>query len=1522
MKQPMIDLSQVFLTPLASSIGSFIKVVGSGTGLGKSYSCILSLKKYIAQLKMDNSDKSVLSIFTAPQHNQISFPESVTQELEKLKTAVIRVKPISSVALSNIDSEINAYDAVRTLFFNSDGRTTNALYNGLMTASKAIDVKSKGSQNPTNFQQILTYISFGKTNIDGILGKLEQNKSFNENPEDMDFEARIEMYERQKSFEEQRDKLQDRLKLLADNLQLILLNSYKNPAFYEEINKGLSKQSLKEFREVSATFYPFLHYQLSGESHALMGMTVAKLLTRHHVFTPTFVRGRNFLKWSVRTATAEDIINDTSEFSIKSREELNTADEQAGVVDFQPSCRKLFDAEVHIYLDESDSSKSTISDILHKNLDDRGIIQAIGALAKESGSVLYDPQHRPLLDRVPNTDLEAYRYLTSGDFDDSIERQVGKDILRKIQDTILHYVSSTNWDNTKRDQCSLENDLNEDIRFIARAMLSAPYCTVEAGIDRSIFEMTSAFGGEMFGFIGSRNIDRYVVTATPSSIRITEPEYLTKDQQFISLRSLFLLITINWFIFLSLSRRPGGQKADEKLRSQIIEHVNNLLNSGDSKTASHHVDSFKKFVKSLYSKNSGGLFSVAKPFRHKSPNKRDDQTYHTECALESIVRSSLLGERNSGVFSPMNVDVDELLGESTEFFSQEQMKPVDINYGYRRANTIFGMAQIDNQDYMIAQDKSHVVFPIKYRREAAESYLIKLVSGEQRRVCCFLMSATGAYENSHIPAWSMDALQCLAEENDLTFLKMERDDYAITAAKQQERGDLKEISFKSLDDLASGDFHHIARFAENSCLQKYRENNEEGVDGISDRIIYQLQTLSNRHKRRELDNILKGLDYIHNQSDYGYIENQPRFALTLAQTHQKFSAIVNLLSRWGMRGETRRYSITNVLSNGSGNGGTSAGYGIYRLSTLGGASKFEAKPRDTLIICYSSALDKALAKIYKEQIKNPNSAEFRLKEMLGMKPDQVLPDASATDFNAMNYFLSNYHECNVYIVSAYQSAARGINLIVNKNTKLLGSIQRQIKKETDIDSMSLKKRFQERDLDFIFMAAPPFYSEIRLNLSGDMGSKASQERYFANCDRYFHYLEWAARRFHDQPEKQLKNTEIDLMSPIEDPDADEYFNQQHAISIFSALQQGLGRIERTNAEQKQIVFLCDGVNEVIHDGIHAITHGHDDKSIDQLVGAMSVVNSNLVRKVLSGEIHLPLKSSDNSVISIETQRNRFENLKRESFLKAIQRYRDFETANEVDENTLLEIEFYEAFRSVVIWTEGYQSYMAALEKVVDRMPKGLKRNYSRILKLMFNRYEKPLDDYLSISGTPIDLNKQFENKIHAIANPYCTEVDGQYIYPAPWFMPDLEGNYGEFVTKLAIEKLTQNGSAIARLDRFNSELARKGYELADFFVRAGNCILAVDAKHYMSLRSQFVGRKEDYDWTLHFNKKLQRNQERLEFLEENIQVKLAAINSAQTDRGLALVKTIGIRCYLINSESNLDSIASQLGALISVGGEK
>ena len=692
-------------------------------------------------------------------------------------------------------------------------------------------------------------------------------------------------------------------------------------------------------------------------------------------------------------------------------------------------------------------------------------------------------------------------------------------------------------------------------------------------------------------------------------------------------------------------------------------------------------------------------------------------------------------------------------------------RPIDINFSYQKETTIYGMAQIENQDYLISRDKSHVVFPIKYRREAAEAYLIKLVSGKKRRVCCFLMSATGSYENSHIPAWSMEALECLSNDGDLNFLRMTEGDYQVTAEKQKEREKDKTIEFQSLENIQDCDFMNLSEIKRRDLLQKLNESDDGSVDGVSDSIVRQLQTLFNRHKKDELNNLFKGLDVVHNNADYGDDGNDTKFALALTQTNRNLFAMLSLFiqSNGGfLKADNRRYELKNLLGReATGSGG---GFGIFELKTKPTGNKFATNKngKSTLIICYSTAFDKALSKIYKEQVKNPNSPEYKIKKLLGMNPEKTLADDSDTDFNAMNYFLNNIHGYNVYIVSAYQSAARGINLIVNKETGL--SLSRKRKKHLSTDLFTTDPKIEhERDLDYIFMASPPYYSELQLNRSDGSSRKASQQRFFASCDKYLHYIEWLARKSHKTLETPKLSTSVDLMSPLEDVDVETYFEQQHHISLFSALQQGLGRIERTNAEQTQTVYLCAGVNEVINNGIRAITEGHDDKNVDQLIGAMSVVNANLIRNVLAQSLSFPALITDNGSISIEAKRHKFEQLKRGYFLKAIKKYREFDNLTDVDEQTKLEIEFYEAFRSTTIWTHGYEPYIQNLEAVLEKMPSGLKRGYRQIVSLLFMKYDAPLTDYLALSGSYLDLRKLYNEKEHAVVDPYCTQVGHLYL---------------------------------------------------------------------------------------------------------------------------------------------------------------
>jgi hypothetical protein len=110
------DLCQIFMTPLNEAVRSFIKIIGygtglrkangamtpmdqvvrpfikiveSGAGLGKTYGAIESFSGYIKS----NPKEKTLSLFTSPQHNQISFPDLIKNKFTKNGVQVIKTKP-------------------------------------------------------------------------------------------------------------------------------------------------------------------------------------------------------------------------------------------------------------------------------------------------------------------------------------------------------------------------------------------------------------------------------------------------------------------------------------------------------------------------------------------------------------------------------------------------------------------------------------------------------------------------------------------------------------------------------------------------------------------------------------------------------------------------------------------------------------------------------------------------------------------------------------------------------------------------------------------------------------------------------------------------------------------------------------------------------------------------------------------------------------------------------------------------------------------------------------------------------------------------------------------------------------------------------------------------------------------------------------------------------------------------------------------------------------------------------------
>lgn len=191
----------------------------------------------------------------------------------------------------------------------------------------------------------------------------------------------------------------------------------------------------------------------------------------------------------------------------------------------------------------------------------------------------------------------------------------------------------------------------------------------------------------------------------------------------------------------------------------------------------------------------------------------------------------------------------------------------------------------------------------------------------------------------------------------------------------------------------------------------------------------------------------------------------------------------------------------------------------------------------------------------------------------------------------MDYLLSDAHGHHVLIVSAYQSAARGINLIVNNQPSAL--------------------LHQKRDLDALFVCAVPYYSELNTNINPDSLHHTVAQRYFFHrCKKYFYRIEELARRAHKEGEAKYSSEDIDLFIADNDP-INTYFLEQHHIALMSILMQGVGRIERTDAHQTQYLYLSADVDQIIKDGMQAVRKDLNRLEKIQMSKGLSMVNSAL-----------------------------------------------------------------------------------------------------------------------------------------------------------------------------------------------------------------------------------------------------------------------------------------------------------------------
>jgi len=1443
-----LSLTPLYVRPLIDQTGSFVKFIGSGTGLGKSFSALLAFLHYVRGV--DDAEathtppKNVLAFFLAPQHNQISFPSFIAAELANANCSTIKVKPVSDLALSDLEKENNAYDITTVLFFNASGKT-NTLYQKFYSAGRIVEERIQKKSIAPNHNPRTPGIPRRLDTLKSIKNKIDRIKNseitnpFSDNKEtERDFDDGY-LKNREDAEKFKRDRLNSAALELAGLLTSILKTVYTSDDFHHELNESLSVGQLKELRGYSAAFYPFLDYQSYSEPHALMGMTVSKLLTKHLIFTPK-LKGKNKDKviWIPKLYPIDEILSDKS----RMMQEAQVALEKRSEISART---KFFECEIHIYLDESDASKEVINDHLNRRVPDSGLVQAIGANAKEVGDIVFNPDYRFLLDRLPKNSFQAYHTLTNSENDDSLGRQAGKEALRHILNTIIKSLFEGDWAKLNSSSPETETDLLAEISKIARTTLSAPYATVDASLNSGVLQSASLFGGESFGFIGSSTTKNLVVELKQNSLTISQVSFADNSRS-VSLASFFALVTISWFLFRTIlkytgSVRPHEQPAIVRDEAEALINLTKMMFSEPTDNNQDPIKPIRDFINKINNGSSGALMGVSAPFTSTGKFK-DRHEYHTVAA-----RSSMKGARQitetffSGTFSPKDSDLANLIGSGAEHLATQLERVVDMEFAHHRGHTIYGLVEVRNDDYMIdLMNKAHVAFPFYARRESAEGFLSNLLDSNKRRTCCFCMSATGAFLRSHIPAWSIGAMQALSTYKGYKVLSMSREDYALTVLKQQERGLSKTLSLNVLPKnnegvAASWLCHPLFQLADQVLNRYANEREADPMSRYPDEFL--LGKLSNPHKRFEAQNALDAAAITHDQGQNG----TPKFSLVLVQTHRIISALLRLACRDGLDSVLNGYEIRNLFSTNTPLANSEAIPVLPGIFLFGETSRVQKRDcRPTLIVCYTAALERLLAKIFKDEYKNEKEAGYQLKRLLGMVPQVSLKDVDTPDFNAINYLMTEVHDCNVVLISAFQSAARGVNFIVNKDTGFLQSQRKKKPAKGSQASLNFAMEnngeekittWTERDMDSLYVAAEPYYSQLRQPESTSDSPAEAQGRFFMKCQIYLYYLEFKARQAFENPAlPSIKNVDLDLNSPLLDSDAETHFEQQHRIALVSQLMQGLGRMERTNAEQTQNVVLCFGASQIMEQGLEALTEGLSDQARVQITSSMSVVNAHVAKNIHERRENNPDSDFQADSAGLVNKHQAFEARKR-LFLDALEQYRQAESQDSVPESIRQQVAFYEAFRSPLIIEQGIGAYLDQLESAVEGMPALLRLQYRQLISMLFIDSDQPIESVSGPWGSLINLEQTFRKHEGIVTEAYRYEKSGRWLAPAPCFISDFVGNYGESLMNSAIKPLLNDGIA-RRLDHKKSEIARNCFELGDAFLISGERLLVIDAKHY------------------------------------------------------------------------------------------
>lgn len=1530
MTSKIISLSPIYTTALLESDKSFVKSVSSGTGLGKTWSAAKAVAEHIQNKIAANNFSPLIAILAAPQHNQLNVDPATIKELNLLGCEVIKVRPISTTSLSNIQSEMNAYDISKSLFFDSNGKV-NDVFNQLRASFKEFDqdMVDQKSKKELGMLKRIDHLRYHILTIQREVCIKPSAASDHDINED-DHSDEINAMTKSRNINESKGRIDDSMIKLSKILTSICEQSYFNEHLFSITQKRLSNNSKKLFHEVCASFFPFMHIQRSPGSNFLLAMTVSKMIVRHSLLCPTYIDARNNLRWSKREVTIDSIASDMSDLSVKSESEILKYENNLGLIheSEHSSEVKVLRSDFIFFIDESDASKEKISEKLSFNLQDSMLIQAIGALAKETGDVFAKNAYvsiREIVENNPEDNLA--KIFMDHESDDSIPRIIAKETLLAIRKKIYGSLIESNWPNLNG--AKTVDDMVNRINLFLKNSMTAPYCAVEKSIDSEVFSSTSAFGGEVYGFTGSKNIDNYIVVNMGGSFRVAEK---SREKSFSSSSlpmSYFMLLISECYLYFRLIIKNQGTK---KSTDEEVRKIDLMIAQEDRK-------SFISHIKSAHSKQEGSLSGISKPFlddKDQHGNKKENEVLHTSVAKQTIFLSNKIAEDLFEKAFSDGKNLASIIDNDLNSMSSAKSSVIDMHYAYIKGHTIYGMAQAHDEKYQVREGCNHVVFPSSFRSMSAEQYIAKLLENRERKNAVFLLSATGGFENNHISAFSLSSLNYLAGQVGALYIPMSKADYEITKLKQDERSELKRTKFEKSEDIQAKGFVDAIFSIHHKEIDEYKRReksrkSEGTLDNKKDNItkIDFRDPKKNIHKRSEMINAWSAIDYTHNNLSN---HEGPAFSLALTQSNRNLLLSLKILSNTDhFTYNSRGYTVQRCISsNEATRDDFSVGdsYGIYIISSEKEdqihRTKFtDPEMKETIIVCYSSGLEKALPKLLRDTSSSEKSDSMNLKELMGLDRRIPFEPSSDINFNAMDYLLSGVHGKNVIVISPYGAGARGINYIVNNDGVSARLISAQIRNNDSIKASQFKKR----DLDAVFVCLAPYYSEVRPKLpSNKMDKENAQKVFFNNCQMYLYYIEFLARKFQIEGEDPSYNDDVDLSSCKLDHKAQHYFEAQSSISLFAMLQQSLGRLERTIAKQTQVIFMPREAYKAFHDGLGAIVDSMSDRQIDQIIGCMSVINSRLSNELLiNPEDYLPRQITSINDFIIEDQNHKiheFENFK--TYL--IRAYASSREVNDDLLNNHKPMEVYEALRSWSIWTEGVSSYIEKIRSKVLELdiPKEKIDRFVSVVDNLFFTTDQPIEQYrtkfisvgtrhaqiFNSEGNVYDFDSDINRKRFSKINPYHEDLISKHRYISPWFIADINGNYGEMILSLSIDILRSNPS-IEILDRTTCEGVRKSYEYADFFVKSKKSIIAIDAKHLGSALIRENGLYSGKNISEEFKEKMGNNLSTIEGHFKGCKVSLIAINTTGDGTSSNTAKKIieGQAVYTRDGDDSPEGIA-------------